>query len=178
MLDASVVGLVGGAAAIAILALQRPSRWTVVALVGVAHLAILANVAFFPIPVDPELARGAAGRPFPWDSLNLVPLATIGPALSRGASGELRIAVLNVFVLFPAGVYLPILFPRLRTPRSLVVTAVVGGASVELVQLAISLALGFLYRTVDIDDVILNTAGLGLGLLAGRLAVGRTRMLD
>jgi glycopeptide antibiotics resistance protein len=178
MLGASVVGLAGGAAAIGLLALRRPWRWTVVAVVGVAHVVILATVAFFPIPVDRAGAGATAGSPFSWDALNLVPFSTIGRALSRGGTGELRIAILNLFVLFPAGVYLPILFARARTRRAMVAIAVVGGASVELVQLAISLALSFLYRAVDIDDVILNAAGLGLGLVVGKVVVGRSGRLS
>jgi glycopeptide antibiotics resistance protein len=161
MLDAAVVALAGLAGA--------------VALVAVAHLTILASVAFFPIPTDRELLRVPPGVQFWWMGVNLVPFATIGPALGRGFTGELWIAILNAFVLFPAGVYLPILFTRLRTARALVAVAIVGGASVEAIQLVISLAIGVLYRTVDVDDVILNAAGLALGLILGWLIANRWR---
>jgi len=37
------------------------------------------------------------------------------------------------------------------------------GISIEFMQLAVSLALGNWYRMSDVDDVILNTAGVLLG---------------
>jgi hypothetical protein len=74
-----------------------------------------------------------------------------------------RIAILNAFVLAPAGLYLPLLFRSLRGERGLVVLAVAGGLSVEAGQLAISTVLGFHYRTIDIDDVILNAIGIVAG---------------
>jgi glycopeptide antibiotics resistance protein len=159
---------------VAILLVTRPSPLRLlVGLVAIGHVLILASVALFPIPADPTLRGVAPGAPFSWIGLNLIPFATIGPSIVHGLTGELRIAVLNLFVLFPSGLYLPILFPVLRSGRALVAVAVLGGLSVEVLQLLISLRLGFLYRTVDIDDAILNTAGLVLGLLVARLALAR-----
>ena len=151
----------------------RPER-TFVALVAVAHVVILANVALFPIPVDPGLI--AAGRAAAGSSgdggLGLIPFATIGPVLGGNAHPyATRIAILNVFVLSPAGVYLPLLFRSLRGRRGLVVLAVAGGLSVEAGQLAISTVLGFHYRTIDVDDVILNTIGIVVGWLVLRVAL-------
>ena len=80
--------------------------------------------------------------------------------------------MLNLFVLFPAGLYLPFLFVGLRSWSALAAVAVAGGASIELGQLALSLAVGHLSRSIDVDDVILNTAGLALGLVVARRLVG------
>lgn len=45
--------------------------------------------------------------------------------------------------------------------------------AIELAQLAVSVGLGYAYRVSDIDDVILNVAGVLLGYTAYRLARGR-----
>jgi glycopeptide antibiotics resistance protein len=146
-----------------------------VALVALAHVAILANVALFPIPADPVLVaagRAAAATSSGDGGLRLVPLATIGPVLAGEALPEVtRIAILNVFVLAPAGVYLPLLFGSLRSRAALLPLAIVGGASVEGGQLAISSLVGFHYRTVDIDDVILNAVGIVVGWVGLRIVL-------
>ena len=75
-------------------------------------------------------------------------------------------ALANLFVLAPAGVYLPILVPRLRSWRAFLPAALVVGGSIEAAQAAISFLLGFRYRHLDVDDWILNTIGLLLGFAA------------
>jgi glycopeptide antibiotics resistance protein len=156
---------------------RAPAR-TLIALVAVGHVAILANVALFPIPVDPVLiaaGRAAAAASSGDGGLGLIPFATIGPVLAGDALPyATRIAILNAFVLAPAGVYLPLLFRSLRAWPGLVLLAVAGGVSVEACQLAISTALGLHYRTIDIDDVILNAIGIIAGWLVIR-AVLRVR---
>jgi glycopeptide antibiotics resistance protein len=146
-----------------------------IALLALGHLAVLANVALFPIPSDPDMiaqGRTAAASAIGLGGLNLVPFATIGPVLGGAASAQaVRIAVLNVFVLTPAGICFPIMFRPLRRWRALVPVAIVGGASVEAAQLTISTALGFRYRTIDIDDVILNTIGIVIGWLIVKLSL-------
>jgi glycopeptide antibiotics resistance protein len=153
----------------------RASPRTLVALVAVAHVVILANVALFPIPVDPVLnaaGRAAAASSSGDGGLGLIPFATIGPVLAGDAPPyATRITILNLFVLAPAGVYLPVLFPSLRDLRGLVPLTVAGGLSVEAGQLAISTVLGFHYRTIDIDDVILNAIGIVVGWAVLRLVL-------
>jgi glycopeptide antibiotics resistance protein len=153
----------------------RASTRTLVALVAVAHVAILANVALFPIPVDPVLiaaGRAAAAASSGDRGLGLIPFATIGPVLGGDALPyATRIAILNAFVLAPAGVYLPLLFRPLRAWRGLVLLAIAGGLSVEACQLAVSTVLGFHYRTIDIDDVILNAIGIVVGWLVLRVVL-------
>ena len=171
MLGGGAAYLAAVPAVFAVLALRLGTWRTLVALVAVAHLVVLASVALFPLPVDAGLiANGrawAAGNI--GESLNLVPFATIRSSIAGYASSEARqLVLLNLFVLAPAGVYLPILVPRLRPWRAFLPAAVVLGASIELAQAAISFVLGFRYRHLDVDDWILNTIGLLLGYVAWR----------
>jgi glycopeptide antibiotics resistance protein len=159
-----------------ILARRTTPGRRLVALVALAHVAILANVALFPIPIDPIIVaagRAAAGS-FGADGPNPFPFATIGPVLAGHAPAiATRIAFLNLFVLTPAGIYLPALWSGLRNWRGLIVLTILGGTSIEAAQLAISAVLGFAYRAIDIDDVILNTIGIVVGWLAFRAALLR-----
>ena len=171
MLGGVVAYLAAVPAVFAVLALRLGTWRTLVALAAVAHLIVLASVALFPLPVDPGLIAG--GRAWAartaGESLNLVPFATIGSALAGHGGPEARLlALLNLFVLAPAGVYLPILVPRLRSWRAFLPAAIVLGASIELAQAAVSFVLGFRYRHLDVDDWILNTIGLVLGYAAWR----------
>ena len=103
-------------------------------------------------------------------ALNLVPFRTIGSQLAAGASAAGRTeALLNLFVLAPAGVYLPMLVPRLRSWRTFLPVAIVVGGSIEAAQLAMSFVVGFRYRTIDVDDWILNTVGLLIGFAIWQL---------
>ena len=166
MLGGGVVYLVAVPAMIAVLALRLGPWRTVIALIAVAHVTVLASVALFPLPVDPVLlANGHAyAVSTVGEALNLVPFRTIGSQIAAGASSAGRTeAVLNLLVLAPAGVYLPLLVPRLRSWRTFVPVAIVVGGSIEAAQLAMSFVVGFRYRTIDVDDWILNTIGLLIG---------------
>jgi glycopeptide antibiotics resistance protein len=66
----------------------------------------------------------------------------------------------NLIMLFPLGIYLPLLLPRLRQLSGFFVVLVISflvSLGIEILQLATS------YRSTDIDDVILNTMGACLG---------------
>ena len=69
----------------------------------------------------------------------------------------------NFVMLLPLGIYLPLLYKRLR-----------GFFPVLLVSLLVSIFIEFLqlitrYRSVDIDDVLLNTVGACIGYLIYRV---------
>ena len=159
------------AAAILLVPASRATR--LVALVALAHVAILASHAFFPLPLDPDAiaaARAAQESGTGGDNLNLVPFGTIGPAVAGRAGPAARALVyLNLFVLAPAGLYLPILFRALRPWSRFAPVGIVVGASVEAIQALLSTLVGYRYRSIDIDDVILNTAGVFIAYAAFRL---------
>jgi glycopeptide antibiotics resistance protein len=169
VIDGSVVYPAGIAAAVIVVALRLGWPRTLLALVVIGHLTILASVALFPIPVDPRLLpelRAIEATGSTSYTLNLRPFATILPAFAgRGGPDATRLLILNTLVLFPAGIYLPLLVPALRRWAAFVPFVVIGGASIELAQAAISAVLGFRYRSIDVDDAILNAIGLVVGWL-------------
>ncbi len=130
------------------------TRWP--AALMLAYLAALLMLTFFPFdgfhgsePVD----------------LRLQAFRTINFALRKGpGSREFLVLVGNLAAFVPLGLLLPMITGK----RSLLTVFLVGLAlsmAIEAGQLAVSIALGFAYRTADIDDVIVNVAGAVLGYL-------------
>ena len=150
-------------AVLAVLAMRLGAWRTIVALIAVAALVILASLALFPLPVDPALiAAGGGFASARRARRSTLPFRTIAAQLvgRYGTEGRLE-ALLNLSVLAPAGVYLPILVPRRPVPSCPPPSSLAGRS--EPLQLAISLVIGFRYRTIDVDDWILNTVGLLIG---------------
>jgi glycopeptide antibiotics resistance protein len=78
--------------------------------------------------------------------------------------------VLNVIMFVPAGVLAPLLWRAADSVRRLALVAALASAGIELTQFVLGVTLGS-RRTVDINDLIANTAGALLGLLILRLAL-------
>ena len=91
------------------------------------------------------------------DRVNLEPFKTIDIYQTWGKQ------ILGNFVmLLPLGIYLPLIYKRLRKAYHFFVVLLICflvSVGIELLQLATS------YRSTDIDDVILNTLGGGIGFL-------------
>jgi len=121
-----------------------------------AYLIVLLFLTFFPF-------NGLQGTD-PVD-LRLQAFRTIRFALKEGfGSREFTVLIGNLAAFVPLGLLLPQMLRR----RSLLLVLIVGFAlsvAIEAGQLAVSIALGFAYRTADIDDVIVNVTGAVLGYL-------------
>lgn len=159
LVGACLVGLVG------LLGWRSHRPWLVLIaqLVAVAHVGVVVELALFPLPVQAEVISWGTldFATYGWaHAFNLVPFATIGPQLQGiGQSFLARQLAGNVGLLVPMAWYAPVLFPRLRRARWFVAVAVGIAAAIELAQLGVSLVVGFPYRSIDVDDVILNAGG-------------------
>lgn len=69
----------------------------------------------------------------------------------------------NFVMLLPLGIYLPLLYKRLSGFISVFLVSLLVAISIEVLQLATS------FRSVDVDDVLLNTAGAVLGYIIYRI---------
>jgi glycopeptide antibiotics resistance protein len=129
---------------------MRRTYW----LLFLAYLAFLLALTFYPFD-------GFAGSE-PVD-LRLQAFRTINFALRKGlGSSQFTVLIGNLLAFVPLGMLLPLVTNR----RSLLLVLLAGFAlsiAIEAGQLAISMYLGFAYRTADIDDVIVNVAGAVLG---------------
>lgn len=120
----------------------------------VGYLVVLALLVFLPFGRAMDLG----------DRLNLDPMATIDRALELGPrSPSFRLMLGNIAAFVPFGLLLALASRSLRSPLVVLVCAVALSAAIELGQLAISVGLGYAYRSTDIDDVILNVLGAVIG---------------
>lgn len=162
-----------------IVRLPLPFARKAVALVAVAHLTGVFALTFFPFPVDSSWPLSG----FPqYVHPNLVPFATIGAALQDGPrSQDFRALLGNALLLLPLGVYLPMLSARYRRWWIVLLAAIALSTAIELGQLLVSVvALHIPYRSTDIDDVLVNSAGAMAGYvlyLAARPLAARRREL-
>ena len=118
----------------------------------------LGVVAITVFPVRPRPASFWAGEPW-WTMIHWIPFVVDAPSF-----------ILNGIIFVPLGVVVPLLCRPADGVRRLAVTAACASLAIELTQLAIGLTVGS-RRTVDVNDLIANTAGALLGLLELRLAL-------
>jgi glycopeptide antibiotics resistance protein len=151
----------------------RTGVWrTLGVLLLVTYAFWIASAAFFPMPVGrgPESWYGVGG------GVNLVPLRDLIHSFAHMSRGQIiRQHGGNFLLLVPFTFIGPAVWPRLRAWRWALAIGVGASAGIELLQLGFSALLGGFYRSVDIDDVILNTAGalLGYALFLGARKAAR-----
>lgn len=122
----------------------------------VLYAAAVVAITIFPIRVHP--ASYWAGESF-MTMVHWIPGDVDGPSFT-----------LNVIMFIPFGVLLPLLWPAADGLRAIGLRALTASAAIESVQLVLGLTLGS-RRTIDVNDLIANTAGALAGLLILRLAV-------
>lgn len=121
------------------------------------YLGVLAFLVFLPFGRGMDLG----------DRLNLEPFATIDRALELGTrSASFRLMIGNIVAFVPLGILLPMAIRSRWSVVLVVITALGLSVAIELGQLAVSVWLGYAYRSTDVDDVILNVLGALLGYVA------------
>jgi len=149
-----------GAAWVAVVRARTHNRAAVLLhAVFVAYLVVLACAVFLPLHGVRAAAASFQGteplsRAWYWG------LQVHSPFASGHLEGQ-RVA--NVVMMIPFGFGFGLLAPRFGV-RRIFAACMAYAVSLELIQLAISLALGIVYRTFDINDVIDNAFGAGIGL--------------
>jgi len=131
----------------------------------VLYLGWVVAATLFPVPIRAAIVSlESAGQGV---SVNVVPLASIRETLRDGTLfAQVWLIGGNVLTLAPFGFLLPFIAPRLATWGRMALAALLFPLAIELSQLAISLLLGYSYRLTELDDVILNAAGVLLGFSA------------
>jgi glycopeptide antibiotics resistance protein len=164
------------AAVLALRARRRGADGVSVAAIALLtlYLGWLAAAALFPLPVAAE-ARAAAAAGGERLSVQLVPLRGIGDLLASST----RTAIVwlvggNVLVFVPFGLLAPVVWRRARTWGGVVLAGLVLSLGIETVQLGVSLLVGYAYRVTELDDVLLNVAGVLLGF--GLFVLARPRL--
>ncbi|WP_057912164.1 VanZ family protein [Peribacillus muralis] len=104
-------------------------------------------------------------------TLQFIPFNFIGDLYSENVRGtwfllnSIKLYFYNLILLFPLGVYLGILYQVKRVQKAVIIVLYTSLA-IEILQPILS-SFGFIFnRSFDVDDLILNTLGGGLGFLA------------
>ena len=133
-------------------------RRIIVTCIFIAYITVLAIVTLFPIVIDDKVEYYGD---ITW--YNYVPSKTIIGTLQCGVSLTSLAQLLgNVLMTIPFGVMILMLTKNHKWWRILIIS-IVFPLSIELTQLFIGLLINNMYRTVDIDDVILNAFGVYIG---------------
>lgn len=131
------------------------------------YLLLLIALTFLPL--------GEQGGPI---EVRLNLFQTIRGAVRLGpGSQEYSVLIGNLLAFVPFGVLVPLVVQR----RSWIVAIGAGLAlsvGIEIVQWAVSVALGFNYRTADVDDVLVNTLGTAVGYFGFALIASLRTRLD
>lgn len=136
-------------------------RGEVLLLSVVLYLCVVAAATLTPNRSSRLLSEGRGGielRP------RLASLTCTSPHLPRGSTARafcVHNAKGNVMLFFPLGILIPLVWTHLRFWKGIQI-AIALSVSIELAQY-FSSAWGS-YRAADVNDVILNVVGAGLGL--------------
>jgi glycopeptide antibiotics resistance protein len=109
-------------------------------------------------PIHPHPSAYWTGEPW-WTVLRWIPGDVDAPSF-----------VLNVIMLIPFGVLLPLLARAADSVSRMALLAVLASSGIELAQFLLGVTVGS-RRTVDINDLIANTLGALIGLFILRLAL-------
>ena len=103
--------------------------------------------------------------------IHLVLGGTFRLALRQGVgSHEFAVAIGNLVAFAPLGILVSVL-ARKRSLLLVFTVAFLLSTAIELGQLSVSAAVGFGYRTADVDDVVVNVFGALIGYAAYLLFV-------
>lgn len=143
----------------------------------IAYITAVISITLFPILIDEKVIYYGETK---W--YNFMPFETIGDILRNASifsiisngfnSIFLTQFIGNIIMAVPFGVFV-MLFLRKVKWWKLLLLALLFTVSIEFLQFTIGIVIDNMYRTVDIDDVILNTVGTycgyGVYMLTGKI---------
>lgn len=140
---------------------QRRIEWKreAVLLLMYVNLAVIIRFVFFPMSrVNGKVPflRFDSSAVFPF-KLNLIPFVHLTEYDSKK---ELLLNVIgNTAMFIPSGIVLPIIYKKLNSFLKVIGVGALISLCIEILQLP------FFERTSDIDDLLINTLGAGIGYL-------------
>ncbi|MDQ8736404.1 VanZ family protein [Paenibacillus sp. LHD-38] len=134
----------------------------VISVLALVYGAAVISVTFFPMPIDPGLIADIKTNGVVL-SYNLIPFKSISGSLNHFYyMVGIRNVLGNLLLLLPFGILLRIM--KVKTTGRALLYGLLVSLAIETIQLTISL-LSLGTRSVDVDDLILNSAGALSGFL-------------
>lgn len=138
--------------------LKRSIKRIIVNCIFIAYLIGVAIVTLFSIVYDDPVEYTDI---ITW--YNFIPFKTISSAFHNGITATAVTQIIgNIIMSVPFGVIVLMLFNIPQWWKKLLI-ALSFTASIELIQMLIGMAIGNMYRNIDIDDIILNLLGVIIG---------------
>lgn len=120
----------------------------------VVYITLAFSVTLFPIPFQETFSSGY--------SHNFIPLNSIISSIKAGLKPVLTSVAGNIIITMPFG----FLITMMRKNKCFLPTFIFiisFSLLIELLQFVIGIMIGYWYRNIDVDDLILNTVGGVLG---------------
>ncbi|MEC3614190.1 VanZ family protein [Bacillus stercoris] len=126
----------------------------------------LISVTLFPLPVDAGLIKDMrydSYLPFVSGN-NFIPFYFFVDVYHEGLQFYvIRSIGGNLILLLPVGFLFPLLFEKLNNLKRILLIGFFISLFIELTQLSYSVYIKSVYRSFDVDDLMLNTLGTLLG---------------
>lgn len=129
----------------------------------IVYLLLVIGVTLFPLPYQANLlndlrqsGHGLKG--------NIIPLKSIISILQNNPVHDMARQLLgNIILGIPFGFLYTITFNQRKTLVNTIIPGIIFTVLIEVLQFLIGQVIGYSYRVVDIDDVLLNTIGIIIG---------------
>lgn len=126
--------------------------------VFIVYLTAVFAITLFPILLDEKIEYFGD---ITW--YNFIPFKTVISMMSGGLNATAVIQIWgNICLTVPLGIFSMIFLKKHKWYKFLAL-GLLFAVSIEVLQLVIGLVIDNMYRTVDIDDVILNLTGFFIG---------------
>lgn len=137
---------------------KRPMGRKILLALCTLYISGIITITIFPIVIDPETMM------FNDSTINLRPFSTIRELLFNNSDLETVLLQLmgNIVMCIPFGVAFPLIIKH-KYKFLYFIDALLFPVAIETAQLIISVINNSFYRTIDIDDIILNYIGVLIG---------------
>lgn len=136
---------------------KKPLSRKIIISLFIMYITVVVSITVFPLIIDPEMMVKTD------KSIILIPFSTITDLLANATIHTIILQIFgNILMAVPYGVIIPLIVKRKRWYNYLIYTLAFP-VTVELTQLVMCLSTNSFYRTIDIDDVILNSIGIVIG---------------
>lgn len=123
------------------------------------------SITLFPIPVNKALIQDIIKDGYTIN-YNFIPFNSIFSILSNNnVKSIIRLLGGNILMFIPLGYLIPMIFKSFSKFNKIVILGVASSFLIEFAQGFIAYIIGYRYRIVDVDDIILNTFGAIIGYL-------------
>lgn len=131
------------------------------------YIILLVKVTLFPIPIyklDLEILQ--SDNPNGMGN-NFIPLHSIVHTINSGVPLKIKMFQLlgNLILLSPFLAYLGLFREKMRKLLNILFVSTIVSLSIEALQFLIGHIVGYNYRSIDIDDVLLNIVGGLIGFV-------------